>query len=201
MPKAKRFTARKPRSQSYSTNPETVRIRELEQSRVGLAAEIAKIKTKYRTHLSRKKVSMQKTIEWKQLSENERLQRERRLKEELDAQEEEELRVAGEELMKLTNMAEQIEENQTESDSEESWKGIDDDKTSKEQSDDEAISDSDFEGGDLDVSENEDLFDENGNKISMQILSHGMKEIYDRHMERFAYIMRKYIAIDGENEE
>ena len=52
----------------------------------------------------------------------------------------------------------------------------------EEESNHEANSDSDFEEEDLDASENEDFFDKNGNKISVQDLSQGMKEIYNRRM-------------------
>ena len=74
MPKAKKFTAHKAHNQPYSTNPETARIREIEQSRVGLTAEVARISTKYHTHLTRRKVSLHKTLKWKQLSEEEQVQ-------------------------------------------------------------------------------------------------------------------------------
>ena len=205
MPKVKRFTARKPRNQSYSTNPETARIREIEQSRVGLAAEIARINTKYRTRLSRKKAKMHKTSEWKRLSENERIQRERQLKKEFDVEEEKEWKMAAEEWKKLMDMKEQIDEEQSDeqsmNDSEESWKGIDDDddnvinKNENEESDD----DSQFEEGNIDAPEIEDLFDENGNKITMENLAEGLKQIYTRHMRRLAKTMKKYQAIDDED--
>ena len=65
MPKAKAFSARKSRAQPYSTNPETARIREIEQSRVGLSAEIARINTKYRTRLSRAILNIVNAVAYK----------------------------------------------------------------------------------------------------------------------------------------
>ena len=71
MLKAKKFTAHKARNQPYSTNPETARIREIEQSHIGLTAEVARISIKYHTHLTRRKVSLHKILKWKQLLEEE----------------------------------------------------------------------------------------------------------------------------------
>jgi hypothetical protein len=209
MPKAKRFTAHKSQTQSYSTNPETSRIQEIEQSRVGLDAEITRIRTKYRTRLSRRKSNIRKISEWKQLSKEKQIEREGELKEELRAEEEEELRVVVKEWMELTDMKEETEEEGTESVSEESGKGIDDtenlngicdDEIKEEENNDEMESNLEFEDEDFDASDNEDLFDGNGNKIQMEDLIDGMRQIYNRHMKRIKFVMKKYKAIERESE-
>ena len=196
MPKAKKFTAHKAHNQPYSTNPETARIQEIEQSHMRLTAEVARISTKYHTHLTRRKVSLHKTLKWKQLLEEEQVRWERQLKEELKAEEEMELQVVTKEWIKLTIMEEQ---NGGEQDEEKSWNGIDE-ETIEENNSDEVESDPEFEDGNLDASDNEDLFDENGNKIKVEDLIDGMRQIYDRHMQWVANIIKKYEAIDGEEE-
>jgi hypothetical protein len=58
IPKVKRFQARIPRNQSYSMHTEIARIREIEQSRIDLDTEIARIDDKFHTRLSRTKVNI-----------------------------------------------------------------------------------------------------------------------------------------------
>jgi len=107
-----------------------------------------------------------------------------------------ELQVVTEEWIELTITEEQ---NEGEQDEEKSWNGIDE-ETIEENNSDEVESDPEFEDGNLDASDNEDLFDENGNKIKVEDLIDGMRQIYDRHMQWVVNIMKKYEAIDGEEE-
>jgi len=54
MPKvAKRFASQRARKIPLSNNPETIRMREISQFRIGLPAEEHRIKTKFRTRLAR----------------------------------------------------------------------------------------------------------------------------------------------------
>ena len=76
MPKVKQFTAHESQTQSYSTNPETFRIQEIEQSHMKLDAEITRIHIKYHIHLSRRKSSMCKLSERKQLFKKKQIERE-----------------------------------------------------------------------------------------------------------------------------
>jgi len=66
MPKAaKRFASQRHRaSTSLSTKPETIRAREINQSRVGFDAEAHRIKTKFRTHLTRAKEALRASTEY-----------------------------------------------------------------------------------------------------------------------------------------
>ena len=200
MPKAKSFTPRKPRTKPYSTNPETARIREIEQSRVGLSAEIARINTKYRARLFRAKAKLHKSTEWHRLSKIDQIEKEKDLKVGLDADEEQELKKAAETWIELTNMDAEMDLEGGQSsdrgddaaDSESSWVGI----TGNDDGMDE--SDSQFDDDDDNPSENEDLFDENGNKIQAEDLTEGIKEIVTRHVRQLMRTLRKYEAIDGE---
>ena len=64
--------------------------------------------------------------------------------------------------------------------------------------DDEADNDPKFEDGDIDALEDEDIFDENGKKITVDELSIEMKDIFERHMQRLQQIGLKYEAIEKE---
>ncbi len=186
MSKAKRFQARIPRNQPYSTNAETARIREIDQSRVGLDIEIVRINGKFRTRLSRAKAGMRRTDKWKKSSKKQQLQQEEELEKKIEKEEEEELQVVVQEWVKLTGMEEMVIDQE--------------DASNNEDIDDEDESDPEFEDGDIDALEDEDLFDVNGNKVETEDLSIGMKEIYNRHLERVRSTMAKYQVIDGEDE-
>ena len=199
MPKAKAFTPRKPRTKPYSTNPETARVREIEQSRVGLSAEIPRINARFHTRLFRAKAKLHKSPEWKQLSKIDQIAKEKDLKAGLDAEEEQELKKAAEAWIELTNMDVEVDSDGEQSgdrgddgDSESSWGGI--------ASDDDGVdeSDSEFEDDGDNPSTNEDLFDENGNKIQAEDLTEGLKDIVNRHFHRLMTTLEKYEAIDGE---
>jgi hypothetical protein len=186
MPKAKRFRARIPRNQPYSTNEETARIREIEQSRTGFNAEKAKIKNKFRTQLCRRKAKLRKTSGWNQLSEAEQIEQVEQEQAKLKEEEKEELRVAWQEWTKLTGLDEQSMDEQRASNHKDSG--------------DEGDNDPEFEDGDIDAAEDEDIFDGNGNKITMDELSSGMREILERHFKRLRQITVKWEAIGVEKE-
>src|SRR5437667_8069584 len=158
MPKAKAFTPRKPRTKPYSTNPEMARVREIEQSRVGLSAEIPRINARFRTRLFRAKAKLHKSLEWKQLSKIDQMAKEKDLKAGLDTEEEQELKKAAKSWIELTNMdvevdseGEQGSDSGDDTDSESSWGGIASDNDGMDESD------SQFEDDGDNPSENEDL--------------------------------------------
>ena len=66
MPKAaKRFASQRHRaSTGLSTKPETIRVREINQSRVGFDAEAHRIKTKFRTRLTRAREALRASTEY-----------------------------------------------------------------------------------------------------------------------------------------
>ena len=76
--------------------------------------------------------------------------------------------------------------------SESSWGGIASDNDGMDESD------SQFEDDGDNPSENEDLFDENGNKIQVEDLTEGIKDIVTRHVHQLMTTLRKYEVIDGE---
>src|SRR5436190_23321943 len=90
-----------------------------------------------------------------------------------------------------------------ESDSGESWKGIDEvvAQVEEENKVNEENSDSDFEEEYIDASENEELFDQGGNKMSVEDLAPGMRKIFNRHMQPLENTIKKYEAIEEENQE
>jgi len=174
------------------------RIREIEQSRVGLSAQIVRINTKYRTCLARVKVKLYESSEWPRLSKMDQIQKEKDLKAGLDAEEEQEFTKAAETWIELTNMDAEMDSDggQTtdkgvDADSESSWGGINNDDDSMNESD------SQFDDGD-NPSENEALFDENGNQIQAEDLAEGIKGIFTRHVRQLMQTLKKYEVIEGE---
>src|SRR5204862_7314493 len=69
---AKRFSPQRPRTTTLSDNPDTIRVRELDQSRVGFAAEDHRIKTKFRTRLARARQALRVSAEYNYASEDDR---------------------------------------------------------------------------------------------------------------------------------
>ena len=69
---AKRFAPQRPRTTTLSDNPDTIRVRELDQSRVGFAAEDHRIKTKFRTRLARARQALRVSAEYNYASEDDR---------------------------------------------------------------------------------------------------------------------------------
>jgi len=200
MPKTKRFTARKHRSGPLSANPETARVREIEQSRVGWPAEQARIGTKYRTRLARAKYKLHHSFGWKSLSNSEQIRKELELKENIMKEKDDELQNAAKEWVELTQKPEpqDLDIWNSESDSEESWQGIP--ETNEDNKEENDSSDAEFEDGDVDAPEDEELFDEQGNKMSMEDISKGMHKIFERHMTNLRQSMRKYEAIAEEDD-
>ena len=199
MPKAKAFAPRKPRTKPYSTNPKTARIREIEQSRVGLSAEIARINARYRTRFFRAKAKLHKSSKWQQLLKIDQIEKEKDLKASLDTEEEQELKKAAKTWIELMNVdvevdseGEQGSDSGDDTDSESSGGGIASDNDGMDESD------SQFEDDGDNPSENEDLFDENENKIQVEDLTEGIKDIVTRHVRQLMTTLRKYEVIDGE---
>jgi len=97
MGQAKRFSARKPRFGPLSVNPETARVREYQQSRVGFQAEQVRISTKYRTRLTKAKSHLHDSKGWSKLSSKEQVQKERELMNRNQREKEAELNAAAKE--------------------------------------------------------------------------------------------------------
>ena len=58
-------------------------------------------------------------------------------------------------------------------------------------------SDDSFEDGDIDVSDNEVLYDKDGNVITEEDIEEGLKEIVERHMTRLRRRLNMYAALAG----
>ena len=96
MPKAaKRFASQRARGVPRSNNPETVRIREISQSRIGLPAEEHRIKTKFRTRLARAKKALRSSSEWINASSIERGRLETQCKTSIEEEKDKALRTVG----------------------------------------------------------------------------------------------------------
>jgi len=61
---AKLFASQRIRDMPCSDNPETTRVHEISQSRIGFAAEQHHIKTKFRTRLARVRKDLKESREW-----------------------------------------------------------------------------------------------------------------------------------------
>src|SRR5579859_6076521 len=72
-------------------------------------------------------------------------------------------------------------EEDTEDNSSEGWETEDDDEEEEEEEDE---SDDSFEDGDIDVSDNEVLYDQDRNVITEEDIREGLKEIVECHMSR-----------------
>ena len=193
MPKVKRFSPRKPRSAPVSTNPETARIREIEQSRTGFDVEQARVKTKYRTRLARAKARLTKARDWDTITLEEKQSRIDQVDRALVAEEEDELQKMAHDwyMIAYASESEELpamikdtnEEDGSEwinsSDFDEDdmkpvdyvWEGTD---ANEDESDE---SDPDFEEEGVDVSDNEELVD--GTDIE-----EGFQAIMNKHMRR-----------------
>src|SRR5436190_21644269 len=66
------FAPQCPRTSTLSDNPDTIRVRELDQSRVGFAAEDHRIKTKFRTRLAHARQALRVSAEYIYASEDDR---------------------------------------------------------------------------------------------------------------------------------
>jgi hypothetical protein len=192
MPKAKRFSPRKPRSAPVSTNPETARIREIEQSRRGFDVERARVKTKYRTRLARAKARLTKASDWDKITLEEKQSRLDQVQLALAAAEEDELQNMAHDWYKIAYASESEEsptmiEDMNEGDGsewidssdfdEDDMKPVDyvlEGRDTNENEPDE--SDPDFEEGDVDISDNEELV--NGTDIE-----EGFQAIMNKHMK------------------
>ena len=117
----------------------------------------------------------------------------------LDVEEEQELKKAAETWIELMNMDVEMDseggqssDRRGDADSKSSWGGIN--------SNDEGMDDSDsqFEDDRDNPSENEALFDENGNQIQAEDLTEGIKGILTRHVRQLMQILKKYEVIEGE---
>ena len=60
-----------------------------------------------------------------------------------------------------------------------------------------------FEDGDIDMSDNEVLYDKDGNVIAEEDIGEGLKEIMERHMSRLRRRLDMYAALAslGDNDE
>src|SRR5579859_2905801 len=76
----------------------------IEQSRVGLSAEIVRINARYRTRFFRAKAKLHKSSKWQQLSKIDQIKKEKDLKAGLDTEEEQELKKAAKTWIELMNM-------------------------------------------------------------------------------------------------
>jgi hypothetical protein len=101
MPKAKRFSAQNIRPGAKSTHIERARIREIEQSRTGFEVERSRIKTKYRTRLTRIKQNLERQVNSETISANEREERIGAMADQLNKEKEEELQAMAYEWYQL----------------------------------------------------------------------------------------------------
>ena len=195
MPKAKRFSSRKPRSGPHSANPETARIREIEQSRTGYDAEQARVKTKYRTRLARAKAWLTKSSDWNTITTEEKQSRLDQVQLALAAAEEEELQNIAHDWYKIAYASESEESPMMAGDANEGdeggseWidtsdfdednrnpinYGLDGGETNEDEPDE---SDPDFEEGDVDISDNEEL-------VGGVDIEEGFQVIMNKYMKR-----------------
>ena len=240
MPKAaKRFATQRRRATSLSTNPETTRIRKFHQRQVGFNAEANRIKTKFRTRLTRAREALRASSQYTDSSadDHERMEAQcTKMHQEAKLQE---LESAGQAWLKIVRGNHVI---QDESEVEEGnlndetnademledveWNGVHDDMQldendediedsscqgwETEEDDEEEEGESDpgsFEDGDVDVSDNEVLYDKDGNVMAEEDMGEGLKEIMERHMRRLRERLDMYAAIaslgdnDGSEEE
>ena len=80
-------------------------------------------------------------------------------------------------------------------DSESSWRGIASDNDGMDESDLQFEDDGDYPSEN--ASEHEDLFDENGNKMQVEDLTEGIKDIVSCYVRQLMTTLRKYEVIDG----
>ena len=128
IPKAKAFAPRKPRTNHTLQTLKWHESEKIEQSRVGLSAEIVRINARYRTRFFRAKAKLHKSSKWQQLSKIDQIEKEKDLKAGLDTKEEQELKKAAKTWIELTNMdvkvdseGEQGSDSGDDTDSESSW--------------------------------------------------------------------------------
>ena len=157
MPKAaKRFASQRHRAISLSTNPETIRAREINQSRVGFDAEAHRIKRKFRTHLTRAREALRASTEYTNSSADDRERMEVQCTEMHEEAKLKELESAGQVWLKVVKGNHVI---QCESDIEEG--NIDNEKNA-----DQMLEDVEWNGiqDDMELDENEEDIDENSSE-------------------------------------
>ena len=188
MTKSSRFGPIQKRSQPHSMESETARIRKIRQSKIGYDAALHKIKTKYRTKLSRAKVKAKDKSNWDSLTETRQNEILNQLDKEFQSAKEAEIESMSKEWLELNGVninseEESVQESVEESaeESEEEWMGL----SSEKEEDDTSMNDADspefvgFEDGDIDVRDDEKL------EISKEELGLGLKEIMKRHMTHY----------------
>ena len=216
MPKAKRFASQRPRGGPLSNNASTERLREIAQSKIGLDAELQRIATRYRTSLSRTLARLRPM--WISLSEAEKVMQEEEVRNQNQAERDMKFAEAKEEWEKLLQSDDSSgseEEMSQDSDSEEivgdneksdeaeeaeeedEQEEDDDDEEEEEEEEEveeeeEDTDDPEFDDGDVDVSDNEDLIDADSNRTQPPALLHGFKEIMDTYRESYFGNLKKY---------
>jgi hypothetical protein len=152
MPKAKRFTAQKERPGAKSTHVERARIREIEQSRTGFEVERSRIKTKYRTRLTRIKQNLERQVNLGTISANEQEERVGAMTDQLNKEKEEELEAMAYEWYQLAYATEMEAESDfsKEQEMKEGVKGDDDNDNDEEEEedDDDDCDDNGYDDGD-----------------------------------------------------
>ena len=213
MPKAaKRFASQRSRSVALSGHPATARLREIVRSRIGFAVEEQCIKTKYRTRLARAKKALKSSAEWINGSAFDRKCMEAQCREIYEVDKLRELESAAEEWLKIVEGGEtmqiesDIEEEENDEEKEDGiteykeWHGIQDDvdldksdeeienhgseEWETEEDGDDGDDNDDFEESPIDVSDNEILYDKDGNIMAEEDLGEGLKEIMEYHMSK-----------------
>src|ERR1700733_13152373 len=157
MPKAaKRFASQRHRATSLSTKPETIRAREINQSRVGFDAEAHRIKTKFRTRLARAREALRASTEYTNSSADVRGRMEAQCTEMHEEAKSKELESAGQVWLKVVKGNHVI---QRESDIEEG--NIDDENIA-----DQMFEDVEWNGiqDDMKLDENEEDIDDNSSE-------------------------------------
>src|SRR5579859_2295690 len=85
-------------------------------------------------------------------------------------------------------------EEDTEDNSSEGWETEDDEEEEEEEEDE---SDDSFEDSDIDVSDNEVLYDKERNVTTEEDIGEGLKEIVECHMSRLRRRLDMYAALAG----
>ena len=224
MPKAaKRFASQRIRSTNLSNNPETVRFHEFAQSHVGFDAEEHRIKTKYRTHLAHSKKVLKGSSKYITASSLERDRMEGECIKKLEDDKLKELEMAAEEWLKIVQgngLMQDGGDMERDGDCEvdedeivenEEWNSGYDDQWETDDDDDleEGVEDgSEFEDSIVDVSDNEILYDKDGNVIGEEDLAKGWKDIMEYHMnnlkrrlEVLGALARTEDAVEDEEDE
>ena len=197
MPKAvKCFASQCACEVPLSNIPETMRIREISQSRIGLLTEEHCIKTKFRTRLACAKKAPRSSSKWIDASVIDCELLETQCQTSIEEERDRELTVAATEWSKffsggthvndestIVGEKESIYENEDYNNrSEEEWQGIQESGNELEIQEDEEDSDGIFEDGFSDVSDDEVLYDKDGNVMSEEDLGKGLREIMEYHM-------------------